>query len=142
MEHGVYENPLRFFQDHIFLIATGWLCIIGLIHLQKPPERKVEELGAVFHSTTDVQTELYTGRGGGDAERPKMAVFSIMEEHGLEMSFLNIMKRPVEPKVCGAFCQDCFLPRWSPGWVMFFGHIQTNTFLRRWTLMSQLSKPS
>lgn len=50
-------------------------------------QKKVEEVGAIFHNTVAVQTELYAGRDSG-----KLAVYSIMEELGLEMSFLNILK--------------------------------------------------
>ena len=45
-----------------------------------------------FHNTMDVQSELYAGRGLENSEKPKLAIFSIMEERALEMSFLNILK--------------------------------------------------
>mmetsp|Transcript_60486 Transcript_60486/g.74130 ORF Transcript_60486/g.74130 Transcript_60486/m.74130 type:complete len:488 (+) Transcript_60486:62-1525(+) len=56
--------------------------------------KKIEEVGAVFHNTMDIQSELYAGRGLQDthAQIPKLALFDIIEEHGLEMSFLSILK--------------------------------------------------
>ena len=69
--------------------------------------KKVEEAGAIFHNTVDVQSELYVGRGSEN-----LAVFSIMEEHGLEMSFLNILKRlaenPVLPFFVASVCRPGF----------------------------------
>ena len=56
--------------------------------------QKIEEVGATFHNTMDIQSELYTGRGLQDthAQIPKLALFSIIEEHGLEANFLSILK--------------------------------------------------
>ncbi|CAK9038138.1 unnamed protein product [Durusdinium trenchii] len=54
--------------------------------------KKIEEVGGIFHNTMDIQSELYSSRGLEGREIPKLAVFSIMEEHGLEMTFLNFLK--------------------------------------------------
>lgn len=56
--------------------------------------QKIEDVGAVFHNTMDIQSELYAGRGLQDSHSqiPKLALFSIIEEQGLEMSFLSILK--------------------------------------------------
>ena len=53
-----------------------------------------EDMGAVFHNTMDIQSELYSGRGLQDAHAqiPKLALFSIVEELGMEMSFLSLLK--------------------------------------------------
>eukprot|EP00438_Fugacium_kawagutii_P032822 Skav217170 [mRNA] locus=scaffold2777:32337:34180:+ [translate_table: standard] len=55
---------------------------------------KIQDVGAIFHNTMDIQSELYVGRGLQDshAQIPKLALFSIIEELALEMSFLSILK--------------------------------------------------
>lgn len=66
--------------------------------------KKIEEVGGIFHNTMDIQSELYSSRGLEGREIPKLAVFSIMEEHGLEMTFLNFLK-----------CPDSFPSNFMPG---------------------------
>ena len=44
-------------------------------------QKKVEEVGAIFHNTVAVQTELYAGRDSG-----KLAVYSIMGRWASDMS--------------------------------------------------------
>mmetsp|Transcript_29904 Transcript_29904/g.85815 ORF Transcript_29904/g.85815 Transcript_29904/m.85815 type:complete len:507 (-) Transcript_29904:241-1761(-) len=52
---------------------------------------KIESAGGTFHDAQDVQTELYASRKA-DGHSPKDAIFILMEELGLEMSFLNVLK--------------------------------------------------
>ena len=82
--------------------------------------QKIEDVGAVFHNTMDIQSELYVGRGLQDAHAqiPKLALFSLMEGYGLDMSFLNILK-----------CLNVSLEMELPGTLRFLCKLQPDVLI-------------
>mmetsp|Transcript_56357 Transcript_56357/g.134536 ORF Transcript_56357/g.134536 Transcript_56357/m.134536 type:complete len:482 (+) Transcript_56357:70-1515(+) len=82
--------------------------------------QKIEDMGAVFHNTMDIQSELYSGRGLQDAHAqiPKLALFSIVEELGMEMSFLSLLK-----------CLNVSLEMELPGTLRFLRKLQPDVLI-------------